>query len=226
MSLETSTTVPPTVTWSALDIAKALGSPPPTPEQQAIIEGPLESTLVVAGAGSGKTETMASRVLWLVANGLVRPDQILGLTFTRKAALELATRLTSKLRALDGVIDHEDLDIVGVAPVVSTYHAYAGRLVSEHGLRKGIEPGSRLLSEAASWQLAHEVVHSYTGEMSQVTGADSTIVEAVLRLSGEMAEHLQDAESIMEWLSSAADQLAAVPPGKTDKSLGQKRAPR
>lgn len=224
MSLETSTTVPPTVTWSALDIAKALGSPPPTPEQQAIIEGPLESTLVVAGAGSGKTETMASRVLWLVANGLVRPDQILGLTFTRKAALELATRLTSKLRALDGVIDHEDLDIVGVAPVVSTYHAYAGRLVSEHGLRKGIEPGSRLLSEAASWQLAHEVVHSYTGEMSQVTGADSTIVEAVLRLSGEMAEHLQDAESIMEWLSSAADQLAAVPPGKTDKSLGQKKS--
>ena len=49
--------------------------------------------LVVAGAGSGKTETMAARVVWLVANGYVRPEQMLGLTFTRKAAGELAHRI-------------------------------------------------------------------------------------------------------------------------------------
>ena len=49
--------------------------------------------VVVAGAGSGKSETMAARVVWLVANGLVRPEQVLGLTFTRKAAAELAIRV-------------------------------------------------------------------------------------------------------------------------------------
>ena len=43
-------------------------------------------------------------------------------------------------------------------PTVSTYHAYAGRIVREHGVRLGVEAESRLLSEAAAWQVAHEAV--------------------------------------------------------------------
>ncbi|MDQ0868709.1 ATP-dependent exoDNAse (exonuclease V) beta subunit [Arthrobacter sp. V1I9] len=58
----------------------------PTPEQSAIISSPLTPRLVIAGAGSGKTATMADRVVWLVANGWVRPEEVLGVTFTRKAA--------------------------------------------------------------------------------------------------------------------------------------------
>ena len=65
-----------------------------------MIEATLEPLLGIAGAGSGKTETMAARVVWLVANGLVEPDQVLGLTFTRKAAGELAERVRARLRAL------------------------------------------------------------------------------------------------------------------------------
>ena len=86
---------------SALDIARALGMPPPTPEQAAVIEAGPRPLLVVAGAGSGKTETMAARVVWLVANGLVDPDQVLGLTFTRKAAAELSQRIAKRLRGLE-----------------------------------------------------------------------------------------------------------------------------
>ncbi|WDG16918.1 ATP-dependent DNA helicase [Microbacterium sp. Clip185] len=85
---------------SAAAIAAALGQFPPTDEQAAVIESDLEPALVVAGAGSGKTETMAGRVVWLVANGLVRRDQILGLTFTRKAAGELAERIQRRLARL------------------------------------------------------------------------------------------------------------------------------
>jgi DNA helicase-2/ATP-dependent DNA helicase PcrA len=85
---------------SSVDIARALDRPDPTPEQQAVIEHPLEPLLVVAGAGSGKTETMAARVVWLVAGGDVRPDEVLGLTFTRKAAGELADRVRLRLRRL------------------------------------------------------------------------------------------------------------------------------
>ena len=81
-------------------IAAALGQFPPTPEQSAVIAAPLAPTLVVAGAGSGKTETMSGRVVWLVANGLVRRDEILGLTFTRKAAGELAERIQRRLARL------------------------------------------------------------------------------------------------------------------------------
>ena len=86
---------------SALEVAAALGQPPPTTAQQRVIEAPPTPALVVAGAGSGKTETMSGRVVWLVANGHVRRDEILGLTFTRKAAGELAERIAARLAVID-----------------------------------------------------------------------------------------------------------------------------
>lgn len=90
-----------TATISAETIALALGLPVPTEAQQRVIEAPPTPALVVAGAGSGKTETMSGRVVWLVANGRVRPDEVLGLTFTRKAAGELAERIGRRLEMID-----------------------------------------------------------------------------------------------------------------------------
>src|SRR5271156_864365 len=104
---------------------------------------------VIAGAGSGKSETMAARLVWLVANGMVRPDRVLGLTFTRKAAAEFADRVRSRLERLRraGLADPKDAkdtrdakdaspasheDPFGGDPVIGTYHAYAGRLVGDN----------------------------------------------------------------------------------------------
>ena len=98
-------------------IAAALGQFRPTAEQAAVIAAPLTPTLVVAGAGSGKTETMAGRVVWLVANGLVRRDEVLGLTFTRKAAGELAERIQ---RRLDRLAEFERR---GLLPHLTELHA-------------------------------------------------------------------------------------------------------
>ena len=95
---------------SAVDLAARLGQPhPPTAEQVAVIEAPMQPVLVVAGAGSGKTETMAARVVYLVANGLVRPEEILGLTFTRKAAGQLSHRIRQRLAKL-GAADAGELE--------------------------------------------------------------------------------------------------------------------
>jgi DNA helicase-2/ATP-dependent DNA helicase PcrA len=102
-------------------IAAALGQFPPTPEQSAVISAPLSPALVVAGAGSGKTETMSGRVVWLVANGLVRRDEVLGLTFTRKAAGELADRIQRRLARLG------EFERRGLLPALSGLHA-EGRL--------------------------------------------------------------------------------------------------
>jgi hypothetical protein len=55
--------------FTPCELARLLRLPEPTAEQEAIIAAPVQPLLVVAGAGSGKTETMASRVVWLVANG-------------------------------------------------------------------------------------------------------------------------------------------------------------
>src|SRR5690349_10398868 len=120
-----------------VELAVELGTPPPTEEQADVIAAdPGEPTLVVAGAGSGKTETMAARVVWLVANGYVTPEAVLGLTFTRKAAQQLADRIRARLRRLAGSPVLERLDptgqrreaVVAGEATVLTYHAYAGRL--------------------------------------------------------------------------------------------------
>ncbi|MCG7321457.1 ATP-dependent DNA helicase [Arsenicicoccus bolidensis] len=212
----------------ALDIARALGQPPPTAEQQAVIEAPREPLLVVAGAGSGKTETMSARVVWLVANGLVQPQEVLGLTFTRKAAGELAERIGRRLRQLEAAglwRDGSRDDGLDLTPTVSTYHAYAGRLVSEHGLRLGYEPGARLLSEASCWQLAQEVVEAYPGPLDAISSAAgravpavSTVVEAVLSLTGQLAEHLGTPEDLAEHLGILLAAWDALPDGEGRKT--------
>lgn len=178
------------MTLGAVEVARLLGRPAPTPEQVAVIEAPLEPLLVVAGAGSGKTETMTARVVHLVANGLVERDRVLGLTFTRKAAGELSDRVRRRLRALDRALGRaaSPTDAL-VAPTIATYNSYAAGIVGEHALRIGVEPSARLLGEAGRWQLAHEIVERWAVDL-EVDLAPSTVTEAVLDLAGALAEHL------------------------------------
>jgi len=193
-------------------LARLLRLPEPTPEQTAVIEAPLGPLAVIAGAGSGKSETMAARLVWLVANGMVRPDRVLGLTFTRKAAAELAERVRLRLDALrrTGIAGASADDEAGPwagEPVISTYHAYAGRLVSDHALREGLEPSMRLITAALSWQLAASIVAVYDGPMDEVPWTPQTVTAAVLELAGDLAEHLKSAEDVRgvgEWLSAEA----------------------
>ena len=181
---------------------------PVSDEQAAVVTAPLEAGVVVAGAGSGKTATMVARVVWLVGTGQVQPDQVLGLTFTTKAADELAVRVRSGLRRLraagllpDGQAGRPAVDGapgVELEPTISTYHAFAGRLVRDHALRVGREPGARLITPATSWQLAARAVGSYDGPMEAVGWAESTVVQAVLSLAGDLSEHLVDADAVRE----------------------------
>ncbi|CAM2945307.1 ATP-dependent helicase [Prescottella defluvii] len=202
-------------------LAEALGQKfAPTAEQAAVIEAPLGPTLVVAGAGAGKTETMAARVVWLVANGLVEPEQVLGLTFTRKAAQQLTARIRKRLATLAGSTLVRDLDpsgglrsrILGSEPEVSTYHSYAGRLLTEHGLLLPIEPSATLLSETELWQLAYRVVSAWDGDLDTDRNPAS-ITESVLALSGQLAEHLVEPDDLREAHTELDKLIHALPAG-------------
>ncbi len=194
------------------ELAARLGQPAPTPEQSAAIGAPLEPGVVVAGAGSGKTETMAARVVWLVANGLVRPEQVLGLTFTRKAARELASRVRRRLSQLAarGVLD--DAQLLDGEPTVATYDSFAGRIVTEHALRLGREPGARLITEAVGWQYATRVVEAYAGPMDAVEYAPATVINKVLALHGELAGHLVDPAELATFARELRASVDALPP--------------
>ncbi len=164
---------------------------PFTPEQTACIIAPPAPQVIVAGAGSGKTTVMAARVVWLVGTGQVAPEQVLGLTFTNKAAGELAERVRKALIAA-GVTDPDviDPDNPPGEPTISTYHAFAGRLLTEHGLRIGLEPSTRLLADATRYQLAAKVLREAPGPYPALTRSFSTLVSDLLALDGELSEHL------------------------------------
>ncbi|MET9546120.1 UvrD-helicase domain-containing protein [Streptomyces sp. NPDC006627] len=164
---------------------------PFTPEQTACITAPPAPQVIVAGAGSGKTTVMAARVVWLVGTGQVAPEQVLGLTFTNKAAGELAERVRQALIKA-GVTDPEavDPDNPPGEPVISTYHAFAGRLLTDHGLRIGLEPTSRLLADATRFQLAARVLREAPGPYPALTRSFPDLVSDLLALDSELAEHL------------------------------------
>ncbi|MER7454235.1 UvrD-helicase domain-containing protein [Nocardia beijingensis] len=201
-------------------LAQALGLPPPTDEQAAVIAAPPGPTLVVAGAGAGKTETMAARVVWMVANGLVLPDEVLGLTFTRKAAQQLTARIRTRLARLAGAPLLRELDpsgrlraqLTGAEPEISTYHSYAGRLLTEHGLLLPVEPSATLLTVTQLWQLAHQVVRAWDGDL-ETDRTPVSVTEAVLALSGQLAEHLVEPEELAEAHTELAKLVHTLPPG-------------
>ena len=106
------------------------------PEQlQAVTaaEGPL---LIVAGAGTGKTQVITRRIAWLIASKAARPEQILALTFTDKAASEMESRV-------DVLVPYGY-----TGATISTFHSFGDRLVREFGIELGIAGRLRVCSDA------------------------------------------------------------------------------
>ena len=203
---------------SANDIADALGRPRPTAQQREVIESPLSPALVVAGAGSGKTETMANRVLWLLANGHVRSGEILGLTFTRKAAGELSVRIRERIAELDragllpsgeGIEPYDEFD----PPTVATYNSFSNRIYRDNAILLGRESDGAVLGEASAWQQVRSIVIASTDPRLPLLDKNlDTITRAVLALSRALAENLVDAAEVESFARRFAA-LAELPPG-------------
>ena len=195
---------------SALEVAKILGlEHPPTPEQIAIIESPRSPALVVAGAGSGKTETMAARVVWLVANGYVAPHEVLGLTFTRKAAGQLAARIRDRIAMLasrgyaPGGVD-DDLNIA----TVSTYNAFANRIYGHYAIHIGLDPDATIIGDAAAWQLARDVARTtLDGDVGALDKKLNDITAGLLDMSRALNDNVADPSLVGAWGESMHEKL-------------------
>lgn len=186
------------------ELAAAQGQKfPPTPQQAAVIGAAPGPMLVVAGAGAGKTETMANRVVWLVTNGYVDPERVLGLTFTRKAAQQLRQRIKTRLATFAMTPQARDLDPEGrlsatlenINPTVLTYDSYAGRLVGEYGLLLPVEPSARLITQTELYAIARELVVNYTGQLSVTTQVAYTTA-TLLKLSAEIDNHMVSLDDV------------------------------
>jgi DNA helicase-2/ATP-dependent DNA helicase PcrA len=210
-------------------------------QQMAAITAPLEPAVIVAGAGSGKTTVMAARVVWLVGSGQIEPHQVLGLTFTNKAAKELLDRVRGALttagllhapghhfaadcgqpapesacrqpasRNSGGSVGHaqagtDDDEELG-EPTVLTYHAYAARLLTEHGLRIGHEPDTRVIADASRFQLAARAVRMHEDPIEHLSTWLATSVTGLLALDAQLSEHLVEPQVLREFQAAEAAQ--------------------
>ena len=179
-------------------------------QQLAAITAPLEPGVIIAGAGSGKTTVMAARVVWLVGTGEVRPEEVLGLTFTRKAAAELSLRVRTALERA-GVVPADGVD-AGGEQLIMTYDAFAARLVAEHGLRLGYETDPTMITGATRYRLASRVVRDAAGPFEHISRLrPASVTERVLRLDADLQQHLVSVPELDPHAHAHLLELAAAP---------------
>jgi DNA helicase II / ATP-dependent DNA helicase PcrA len=199
-----------------------------TDEQLSAVEGAslVAPTLVIAGAGSGKTELMTVRIMYLVANGFATPEQILGLTFTKKAASELSARVLRGLYLLrESEFWPAELEQDFNPPTISTYNSFGNEIFRRNALAVGYEPDASVLSEASAVALARELILSLRlddqPELERWEKSIDYLVERVLNMAGEMSDNLASAEqavdSLQRFLNHAAN-LPKTPGGSMERN--------
>ncbi|QPF76516.1 UvrD-helicase domain-containing protein [Roseateles sp. DAIF2] len=103
------------------------------PEQYAAVTAPAEPSLILAGAGSGKTRVLTTRIAWLLQTGQASPGAIMAVTFTNKAAKEMLTRLTTML----------PVNVRGMW--IGTFHGLCNRFLRAHWKLAGLPQGFQIL---------------------------------------------------------------------------------
>ncbi|HOL37504.1 MAG TPA: UvrD-helicase domain-containing protein, partial [Rubrivivax sp.] len=118
------------------------------PEQRAAVTLPNRPALILAGAGSGKTRVLTTRIAWLLSQGLATPAQIFAVTFTNKAAKEMLTRLAAML----------PLSVRGMW--IGTFHGLANRLLRAHWKLAGLPQSFQILDAQDTVAATRRVVKS------------------------------------------------------------------
>jgi len=138
------------------------------PEQKKAVthkQGPL---LIVAGAGTGKTTVITRRVAWLIREGLAKPDEILALTFTNKAAEEMEERV-------DTLLPYGYVDLW-----VSTFHTFCQRILESHALDIGIANDAELLDDTGQWLLVREHLDRFALDYYKPANNPTKFIRAML----------------------------------------------
>ena len=137
--------------------------------QQSAVEYTSGPLLIVAGAGTGKTTVITEKIAYLIASGLAKPEEILALTFTEKAAGELVERVDERL----------DLGYVDLA--ISTFHTFCERLLKEYALEIGLPRNFSLLTETDAWLLMRKNIYELGLDYYRPLGNPAKYIHDILR---------------------------------------------
>ena len=173
----------------------------PSSEQQAVIEYGLAPLRVTAGAGTGKTTALAYRMARLMDRFRILPEQVLGVTFTNKAAGELAHRTRQAARGSGGGPGG------GIHEIdVFTYHGFAAHILGAYGVLVGMEHDTRLITPAHARRLLRDCLAAVPLEMLDASNTNGA-VDSLMHLSGELADNLIRPEELAE--ANPADEVEA-----------------
>jgi DNA helicase-2/ATP-dependent DNA helicase PcrA len=181
------------------------------PEQRKAVthgEGPM---LVVAGAGTGKTQVITRRIAWLIATRRAKPSEILALTFTDKAAAEMQVRV-------DQLVPYGFADAA-----ISTFHAFGDRMIREFSLELGRAPDARVLSRPEVVVFLREHLFDFELERYRPLGDPTRFLDALAALFSRCkdedvspARYLEYAERLAARARATAADLAARGDAATD----------
>ncbi|PIS04916.1 MAG: hypothetical protein COT81_03940 [Candidatus Buchananbacteria bacterium CG10_big_fil_rev_8_21_14_0_10_42_9] len=150
--------------------------------------GPL---LIVAGAGTGKTTVITQKIAWLIEQGLAKPEEILALTFTEKAAGEMEERVDALLP-----IGYTDLWI-------STFHSFGEKILKLHALDIGLSNDFKLLTETGQWLLMRQNFDKFDLDYYKPLGNPAKFIGAMIKHFSRAkdeeitpAEYLEYAENL------------------------------
>ena len=130
------------------------------------IKGPL---LIVAGAGTGKTTVIASKIAYLIEKKLTEPQEILALTFTDKAAEEMQDRVDSLV-----ALGYADIEI-------RTFHSFSKKLLEKHAIDIGLSGQFKLLTETAAWLLVRRNLYSFKLDYYRPLGNPTKHIHELLK---------------------------------------------
>ena len=166
----------------------------PSPEQQEILDLGLTTIRIRAGAGTGKTTTIAMVIANLVENHEIEPEQVLGITFTNKAAAELADNVRE---VLGQTVD------AGRQVEVHTYHGFAAQVVAEFGVLAGVDNRSKIITPTFARQLMTETFHHRSYEHLDITHPRS--LDRIRRLGDRLGDHLRSPSALVSAQSDPDD---------------------
>ncbi len=136
-------------------------------QREAVVyeKGPL---LIVAGAGTGKTTVITQRIAYLIDKGLAKPEEILAVTFTDKAAGELEERVDRLLP-----LGYVDL-------WVSTFHAFCERILRDHALDIGLPADFKVLNPTSGWLLIRQNLDKFNLDYYKPLGNPTKFIQALI----------------------------------------------
>ena len=168
--------------------------------------GPL---LIIAGAGTGKTTVITRRIAYLIATRRARPSEILALTFTDKAAVEMEERV-------DTLVPYGYADVQ-----ISTFHAFGDRLIKENALELGLTPDFRVLTRAEQVIFLRDHLFEFPLEHYRPLGDPTRHLQAIL----SQISRLKDEDVGPEEYLAHAEVLLAAADGRGGAARGR-AAPR